>query len=251
MKCYEARGSGRELEALKRAASDNEDMKELVHYIGRLGAHKFHVLNIMAATSRLAFVKDIVDVFFVPSSQRRTLELPDEAFDFEKLSKRISRRLEASENIRKELYLLLMGKRYDNELQMENDLHAKPIIDTLVHCELTLFDHVMRNKLRFYKNDRYIGCSKPACYFCLHWLEAEGLVRPKSHYKVLLECRGPDFSSNVKWIEARNYLKLCQQVAQDLYKALLGPVPESRTRYQSTDGSRRALTSLSETSSML
>jgi hypothetical protein len=38
---------------------------------------------------------------------------------------------------------------------------------TRVHTELQIADKFSRSSnMRFVGNDRYIGCSKPACYFC-------------------------------------------------------------------------------------
>ncbi|PMD30803.1 hypothetical protein L207DRAFT_612083 [Hyaloscypha variabilis F] len=39
-----------------------------------------------------------------------------------------------------------------------------------VHAELILLDLFWSQNLEFVENDKYIGCSKPACYCCYHYI---------------------------------------------------------------------------------
>ncbi len=38
-----------------------------------------------------------------------------------------------------------------------------------VHAETLMMEHFYFNQLHFFGNDRYIGCSKPSCYYCDLW----------------------------------------------------------------------------------
>jgi hypothetical protein len=42
-----------------------------------------------------------------------------------------------------------------------------------VHAELILFNKIRTTNFEFAYNDRYIGCSKPACYCCSMYMEAQ------------------------------------------------------------------------------
>lgn len=160
--------------------------------------------------------------------------------------------LEQPENDRKAVFLHLMGRYYDSETELKANIGKVKEIDPCVHAEILIIDHFQRNKLKFVNGYRYIGCSKPACYFCHHWLECEKVVVPKSHFKVILECRGPDFTGAATKIRQRNYRYLNQQMAESIYKEMSDPirvhhsVRENETRYQSTEGSAIASTLRSE-----
>jgi OTT_1508-like deaminase len=57
-----------------------------------------------------------------------------------------------------------------------------------VHAELILLEHFYRQKYDFVDGDKHIGCSKPACYCCYHYIcEHPGnFVCPASHNKIYL-----------------------------------------------------------------
>ena len=145
-----------------------------------------------------------------------------------------------------------MGRYYDSGPQLEASIEKTRKIETRVHAEILIIDHFQRNKLKFLNGHRYIGCSKPACYFCHHWLECENVVVSKSHFKVILECRGPDFTGAATKFRQRNYKYLTQQIAESIYKEMSDPmtmhlhIRENETRYQSTEGSAIASTLRSE-----
>lgn len=43
---------------------------------------------------------------------------------------------------------------------------------TRVHAELLLVAHFQSSKIKFLDGDKYIGCSKPACFCCYHYISA-------------------------------------------------------------------------------
>jgi hypothetical protein len=77
-----------------------------------------------------------------------------------------------------------MTKTYD-------DLKVKTL---RVHAELIVLDQFYRGKYEFFQGDKYIGCSKPACYCCFHYIQAHpgNFVPPASHNKLYLNWRPPD-----------------------------------------------------------
>ena len=55
-----------------------------------------------------------------------------------------------------------------------------------VHCEVQVLEHFYENNLRFAFNDRFIACSKPACYCCSLYFKAHPAdpEEPRSHQKI-------------------------------------------------------------------
>lgn len=55
---------------------------------------------------------------------------------------------------------------------LRKDLASEKSITTRVHAELQIADQFSRYRtMEFVDGDKYIGCSKPACYFCYNWLD--------------------------------------------------------------------------------
>lgn len=258
LKCYKARG--RQLKEIKTAAaaaaaSSHTDWMDLIHYIGRLGAHNYHVLKIVTAYKKLPFLQRISEIVFIPSSPRRAFTLSDDAFNYSTTSKKVSKNLDWPELVRKAIYLHLMATWYDSEQEVKSKLEEKREISTRVHAEILIFDYFVKNGLEFLDGYRYIGCSKPACFFCYHWLQRQGVRDLRSHSKVILEWRGPDLSgaeANMNSLK-RSYDFLVQTIAEsvfqkvlDLDDSLLGS-SETR-RYQSSQGSSFIPPSRSEVS---
>ncbi|KAI9649395.1 hypothetical protein NHQ30_001971 [Ciborinia camelliae] len=63
-----------------------------------------------------------------------------------------------------------------------------------VHAELLLLQTFHTRNLKFVDNDKYIACSKPACYCCYHYIKAHPgkFVVPGSHHNNYLNWRAPD-----------------------------------------------------------
>lgn len=68
------------------------------------------------------------------------------------------------------------------------------LIATRVHAEVLLADLFSRRDFKFVNDDKYIGCSKGACYCCASYFEMhhKDFVKPASHNKVILNWRGPE-----------------------------------------------------------
>ncbi|CAG8095737.1 unnamed protein product [Penicillium olsonii] len=70
---------------------------------------------------------------------------------------------------------------------------------TRVHAELLVLDHFEQTGGRFLdERDRYIGCSKPACYLCHLFISCHprGYASPPSHQKLYLNWRLPDIRTD-------------------------------------------------------
>ncbi|KAJ5556446.1 hypothetical protein N7494_000361 [Penicillium frequentans] len=70
---------------------------------------------------------------------------------------------------------------------------------TRVHAELLVLDHFEQTQGRFlFEQDRYIGCSKPACYLCHLFISCHPghYATPPSHQKLYMSWRLPDIQAS-------------------------------------------------------
>lgn len=67
-----------------------------------------------------------------------------------------------------------------------------------VHAELILLEALYQAKPRFYDDDRYIACSKPACFCCYHYISNHpgSFVHPPCHNKVYLNWQPPELATS-------------------------------------------------------
>lgn len=71
----------------------------------------------------------------------------------------------------------------------------------IVHAEILIADHFHKTGLDFFENDRYIACSKAACYCCYYFLRQLShhpgqFVEPGCHYNAYIRWRLPDIDSD-------------------------------------------------------
>jgi hypothetical protein len=114
-----------------------------------------------------------------------------------------------------------------------------------VHAELQLADAFSRARdMEFVDGDRYIGCSKPACYFCYNWLlsHRHRYVTPATHYKIIPGCRGMDGQLNAAGAGVLRdlYARIARRVGQDVL-GFLESESNVRAGYMSTEASTRAV----------
>ncbi|KAJ6144550.1 hypothetical protein N7470_008445 [Penicillium chermesinum] len=119
---------------------------------------------------------------------------------------------------------------------------------TRVHAELQIVDYFSRKRLEFIEDDKYVGCSKPACYFCHLWIRLHpgGFEVPASHKKVILGCRGPDIdvaedvNGNGARIRRDQYKRLTREIIRDIEEQVHIEQFLNRCQHLSSDGSSRA-----------
>jgi len=82
--------------------------------------------------------------------------------------------------------LKLMNSSY--ELNLNVALEENCAFETQIHAELLLLDLFIRKKHEFTSEDRYIECSKPACYSCSQYFRAQitSFTLPACHNKLYL-----------------------------------------------------------------
>lgn len=231
---------------MKRRTEDNIDMAELTHYIGRLGAHQYAVSMIITAYLNVPILRK-TKAEFLPSADVKRITLPAESVDFHTTSKDISR----SSHLRHsghDLYTRLYNSNFLSDFNMPIKLAQTGTLITRVHAELLIVDYFSRKKLEFIDDDKYVGCSKPACYFCHLWISLHpgGFEVPASHKKVILGCRGPDvdgtedLNGNGARIRRDQYNRLIRAVIQDIEDQVHMEHLPNQSRHLSSNGSSRA-----------
>ena len=117
--------------------------------------------------------------------------------------------------------------------EVSSTLQDRRKLKTKVHAELLLIDHFDRNGCNFLSGlDKYIGCSKPACYLCYAYIafHPEGYAVSASHQKLYIGWRIPDVSKETKQPEERLrfqeniLLQMIRKVRQDLQADVDGGV---------------------------
>lgn len=169
--------------------------RDIRHYVGRLGYH-------FRAAQTLVEVAEVVPHYFDdyevrpcrPPDSPFSVPTPDALMTFPRIVGRMFR--DAGEKTRDcQERLAFLDSRFklsEQFLKAWTDETFQPKI----HCELVLLEHFYANQLAFLESDRYIGCSKPACYCCALYIRHHPgrFVEPASHQKAWLNWRPPDAS---------------------------------------------------------
>ncbi|KAL1382524.1 hypothetical protein HDK64DRAFT_303555 [Phyllosticta capitalensis] len=164
------------------------------HYIGRLGHHFKVAATFLAAARRLAQLFEGFEVCCLKAAP--SAHKPPLADAKTTLDSMIVRMLPrgATEDVR----------RYQNNLaEMDRKFHLysqflayyqNKNFRPRVHCELELLEHFYAKNIPFVDRDKFIGCSKPACYCCALYLRNHpgGFVEPASHQNIYLNWLPPD-----------------------------------------------------------
>lgn len=238
MTCYRAR-SKELLEIRTRIENPEDDFYELAHYVGRLGAHRHAVVVVAEAWLQVPSLQKIVRVRRVPPADTRRIELPTESLIPYNMVKAMCQRSEPN-TARKCLHAFT---DIDLKLDVQALMAERSSFVNRVHAELLIVEAFSRHKYEFGDDDKYVGCSKGACYFCCKWivLHHKGLVRPASHNKVIIGCRGLDQDLNN--VGAKHYKRMLEKmvgaVEQDIIRYLDGHMVVTH-QHLSTNGSSRA-----------
>jgi hypothetical protein len=109
----------------------------------------------------------------------------------------------------------------DSRFQLSPRLHdlcTSPNWRPRVHAELILLDLFWTKKMEFVGDDRYIGCSKPACFCCYHYIIAHPgrFVTPACHNNHWPNWRPPDVSDP----EDQTSIKLREKILNEMVKKI-------------------------------
>lgn len=199
------------------------------HYIGRLGYHLRAVKSLMVSARRLIHLLDEFDVQNITTPPKAT-GLP--SVDMKTRLDSIIVRMLPARDPDLQFYqntLAQMDTKYglnDRMLEKYRDPNHRP----RVHSEVQVLDYFHERSLRFEDDDRYIACSKPACYCCLLYFRHHPgrFIEPESHGKLYINWRPPGFNlepGSSRWKEHRNILDV---ITADIRKEVLHQIQQQQ-----------------------
>ena len=193
--CFQARKKVI-FQTLTDCSKDGQDecFTSLRHHIGRLGLHVKYTNSIYNALEKFPRLLDNFKVEPLPASRPAKFPLVLSGKRFEGMAGRMFKADQKDEAARCQKKLLELSRCFPGGLL--EFLNSKCVESTIVHAELQLLDYARHQNVEFVDDDKYIGCSKPACYACYHYfLELAPEYRtvvPPSHYKLYPGWRVPD-----------------------------------------------------------
>jgi hypothetical protein len=113
--------------------------------------------------------------------------------------------------------------------EIDSFLQRERATKTRVHAELLLIDHFERNSCNFLgQGEKYIGCSKPACYLCHMYItqHPSHYAIPASHNKIYVGWRPPDVyiqepgAFGLLQVQERILLRMIDLVRKDLFSEI-------------------------------
>ncbi len=246
--CYAVRGP--EVDGIRRRSKDAEDdFSRLAHYIGRLGATRSSANTVVRAMMKVSALRKISDIRTVEAPEPREVTIDQEYMTPYEIVWTICKESTSQNPMQIQSALhAIVDLDFPLNSKIRTGLASRKSIVTRVHAELQIADRFSRDRyMKFVEDDKYIGCSKPACYFCHSWLcnHKHWYVLPATHHKIVAGCRGPDSDINEAgaMFLKEMYTKLCGGLDQDILEFLLNSQhggAHLRHHYMSTEGSSRA-----------
>lgn len=123
-------------------------------------------------------------------------------------------------------------------------LRRECLFKTRIHAELLLADFFYWNQFDFVGDDPYIGCSKPACFNCFHYILAHpgNFILPACHNKLYLAWRTPDIvedrvpTSTASRIREAITSKMNSNIRSELRRQIDGRYGKKAAQYDSVTG---------------
>ncbi|KAJ5726660.1 uncharacterized protein N7483_008017 [Penicillium malachiteum] len=176
-------------------SEQSRNFERLFKLLYKLGKHVAQCKRLVLATTRLhselarGFRIETID-----GSPEQKIPLVVRSCGVQNISHRIF-----SETAKEQMFLQQLREIYSEEEL--NRVLAKDLCKTKtrVHAELLVLDHFEQSQGRFlFEQDRYIGCSKPACYLCHLFISNHPgrYSHPASHQKLYPAWRLPDIPVN-------------------------------------------------------
>ncbi|KAI1251871.1 hypothetical protein MGN70_006441 [Eutypa lata] len=202
------------------------------HFIGRLAHHIRAPKQVLEDLSNLENLLCAYEVCHIPQGKNIAAPKADNQTTLNGILRRMFR---PSDPLLKEYERDL--STMDQRLSLQENLmgqYNNPNFIPNVHAEIRVLEHFHENSLGFAGNDRFIGCSKPACYCCQLYIQHHPLrcVKPEAHYKIYLNWGPPGLLGGAKdpqFKHQRDILNLMlpelRQEALDQLKKKAGPLP--------------------------
>jgi hypothetical protein len=199
------------------AESNASTFLRVRHFIGRLGYHMKAARTLVASAIRFPAFFDDFEIKLLPSPKPAEIPRMNKLTTLDQILPRMF-----PEN-HKDLPIYQTALRdMDTKFKIFERFVAeykRPTFLPRVHAELILLERFHTHQYNFVDGDRYIGCSKPACYCCYHYICAHpgNFVHPASHNKIYLNWRPPDVVDDD---EDESEAKLQRDIINDMVKMI-------------------------------
>ena len=217
--CYEKRRSA-SFDILKRFAGQGEsrrsDFEQLLELLFKLGKH-VHIAK-MLVEAAISLPQDFSGDFCIevlPSSKEQKLPLTSKEATIKSTIQRMFSTVEEQSR-----FMARLESIWDAS-EISELLHREKTTKTRVHAELLLIDHFDGHGCNFLDgNDKYIGCSKSACYLCYAYISSHPgrYAVPPSHQKLYIGWRPPDTIPSNPNSAVRQQSQQLQQIMLELIK---------------------------------
>lgn len=188
------------------------EFEQLYKLLGKLGKHVHTAKKLIEAAVSLS--QNFMDGFQIErllSSKEQRLPLRPKEATIESTIHRMFSRPEEQSTFMARLKFIWEPSQLSELLQKQHNTKTK------VHAELLLIEHFDQHGCDFLDgNDKYIGCSKPACYLCHAYITSHPgrYAIPASHQKLYVGWRLPDIDSDDPACAARR--KVHEQILMKL-----------------------------------
>jgi hypothetical protein len=219
----------------------SRNFERLHKLLYKLGKHVAQCKRLIEATIRLRLeLSRGLRIETIGGSQENPIPLVVRTCNIQDISHRIF-----SDSAKQDIFLRQLQQIY-SEKELDRVL-SKDLCKgkTRVHAELLVLDHFEQTGGRFLdERDRYIGCSKPACYLCHMFISCHprGYASPPSHQKLYLNWRLPDVFADEQNAATRSQhqqgvlLRMIDTVRRDLTNDIATSVGKRMSFADSTAG---------------
>jgi hypothetical protein len=139
------------------------------HYIGRLGSHLKAARILTTAGWKMPGLFENFAIRTRPSPKPPSLPpSTDQLTTLDGIIKRMFP-MDSEETLQYQEALATMDSKF-NIMKRLQDQFQDEDFRPRVHAELILLEYFHIKRLRFVGSDKFISCSKPACYCCYHYI---------------------------------------------------------------------------------
>ncbi|KIN03025.1 hypothetical protein OIDMADRAFT_119255 [Oidiodendron maius Zn] len=246
--CFEARRSP-VFETLAQLGTNGkvhcDFFSNIRHLLGRMGEHVRSTKTLVSTALRFPRILDEFQIRVHASPPFRCYFQSSDSIGLEDMASRIfTKEIEVKhyqEAIDK-LQRVSNGALLD---LLQQECHFK----TRIHAELLLVDLFYWSKFDFLEDDPYVGCSKPACFSCYHYILAHpgNFVLPASHYKIYLSWRSPDIlrdevsPSTISRVREKITVKMNSSIRAELARQIDGKCSRNPARHDSITGTSTSI----------
>ena len=224
--------------------SNKTDFLTLRHYIGRLGSHVKAARTLVATAMRFPAFFDNFEIECLPSSKPDKLPPPmDELTTLDGIVVRMLKNERTPEVPFYQNALNTMDTKFGIYGRLKKE-YKNPTFLPRVHAELILLEHFYRGGYDFVDGDKYIGCSKPACYCCYRYISAHpgNFVCPASHNKTYRAWRPPDIVDDTDQSEIKRRRDIINQMTEYIRRDVLEQIEKQSGCHRSHPDSTTGIT---------